>query len=234
MITTSELIVLLVTLSSFFPVTAVMGQQTVPPATPPTATPPIPADYIQYQSPVFSVVVSYPPDWDLRPPYNSPRGYSLLQVFAPVEGEEGFTGSRPNVNVEVSEERGIFNPKEKLEQRAFEIMPATEDFQIIESVPTTLTGLPAHQIQYSFKSGIDGSENRHMQIIAQINARAYLITYASPADLFDEYLPAVQNMINSFRVEPTAPTLSPPTAPPTPTPPAPATPSPSPAPNLVL
>ena len=85
--------------------TVVMGQQTVPPATP---TPPssIPADYIEWRSPLFGVVISHPPDWEIRPPYNSPRGYSLAQFFSP-EGEQAvFTADRPNFNVEIAEEMG--------------------------------------------------------------------------------------------------------------------------------
>lgn len=74
--------------------TPAFGQHTVPP------------DYIEVRSPLFGAVISYPPDWELRPPYNGPRGYTLFQVFAP-EGEEGsFTGDRPHFSVEVSESRG--------------------------------------------------------------------------------------------------------------------------------
>jgi hypothetical protein len=205
MITTSQFFVLLLaTLSFSFPMTAVMGQQTVSsaaPAPPPSSTP---ADFIEWRSPLFGVVISHPPDWEIRPPYNSPRGYSLAQFFSP-EGEQGvFTEDRPNFNVEIAEEVGAMADNEArawLEQRGFELMTMHENFQIIESVPTTLAGLPAWMIRYTFTSMIDGSVATHMQVMGGVAGRTYLLTYSSPANLFDEYLSDGQNMIDSFRIE---------------------------------
>ena len=57
-----------------------------------------------------------------------------------------FTGDRPNFNVEIAEETGAmadYEARAWLEQRAFELMTMHENFQIIESGPTTLAGLPA-------------------------------------------------------------------------------------------
>lgn len=191
--------------------TAVMGQQTVPPATP---TPPssIPADYIEWRSPLFGVVViSHPPDWEIRPSYNGPDAYSLAHFFSP-EGEQGvFTADRPNFNVEIAEDTGAmadYEARAWLEQRAFELMTMHENFQIIESVPTTLAGLPAWMMRYTFTSMVDSLEVTHMQVMGGVAGRTYLLTYSSPANLFDEYLSDAQNMINSFRVESTTPTPS--------------------------
>ncbi|HEX6281319.1 MAG TPA: hypothetical protein VFZ67_03760, partial [Nitrososphaera sp.] len=177
------------------------------PAAPQTTTPtpaPIPADYIEVRSALFGAVINHPPDWEVRPPYNSPHGYSLLHIFAP-EGEQGvFTADRPNFNVEVAEERGAmadYEARAWLEQRAFELMAIHEQFEIIESVPTTVAGQPAWMIKYTFTSLISDSEVTHMQILGGVAGRTYLLTYSSPVEHFDEYLPAVQHMLNSFRVE---------------------------------
>ncbi len=183
--------------------TAVMGQQTVPPATS-TSSSSIPADYIEWHSPLFGVVISQPPDWERRPIYDSPRGYSLAHFFSP-EGERGvFTGDRPNFNVEVAEESGAmadYEARAWLEQRASELMTVHETFQIIESAPTTLAGQPVWMLRYTFTNMMDNSEVTHMQVTGGVAGRTYLLTYSSPANLFDEYLPDVQNMINSFRVQ---------------------------------
>ncbi len=210
-----------------FPVTSVFGQLTVPPgatgttvrggepttttqappqpgATAAVPTTPIPPDYIEVSSVLFGAAISYPPDWELRPPYNSPRGYSLLHVFAP-EGEQGeFTGDRPNFNVEVSEDQGAMSQasaRAYLEQRAFELMTLHEQFEIQESIPTVLACQPAWMIKYTFTSLIDDSELTHTQVLGGVAGRTYLLAYSSPADLYDQYLPAVQNIVNSFRVE---------------------------------
>jgi hypothetical protein len=184
-------------------------QQAANPTTPTTTTtttptPSVPADYIEVRSALFGAVISYPPDWELRPPYNSPSGFSLLHVFAP-EGEEGvFTADRPNVNIDVSETRGMVSAADaraQLEEHLFRLMTVHEQFEVIESVPATLAGQQGWKITYTFTSLIDGEEQTNMQIMAGIAGRTYQLSYSSPADLYDEYLPEVQNMINSFRVE---------------------------------
>ena len=88
-----------------------------------------------------------------------------------------------------------------LEQRAFELMTMHENFQIIESVPTTLAGLPAWMMRYTFTNMTDNSEATHVQVMGGVAGRTYILTYSSPANLFDEYLSDAQNMINSFRVQ---------------------------------
>jgi hypothetical protein len=80
-------------------------------------------------------------------------------------------------------------------------MTLHEHFEIIESVPTMLVGQPGWMIKYTFTSMIDGTEMTHTQAMGGVAGRTYLLTYSSPADLYDEYLPQVQNMLNSFRVE---------------------------------
>jgi hypothetical protein len=186
-------------------------QQAANPTTTPTTTttttptPTIPADYIEVRSALFGAVISYPPDWEVRPPYNSPRGFSLLHVFAPEGGDEGeFTADRPNFNVEVSEQQGAMSQasaRAYLEERAFELMTLHEQFEVTQSVPTALAGQPGWMIEMRYTSLIDGSDNVQMQVMAGMAGRTYLLSYSSPADLYDEYLSAVQNMINSFRVE---------------------------------
>jgi hypothetical protein len=171
---------------------------------PPSPTSTVPADYVEVRSTLFGAVISYPPDWELRPPYNSPGGFSLLHVFAP-EGEEGeFTADRPNVNIDVSETRGMVSAADaraQLEEHMFGLMTVHEQLEVIESVPATLAGQQGWKITYTFTSLIDGEEQTNMQIMAGIAGRTYQLSYSSPADLYDEYLPEVQNMINSFRVE---------------------------------
>lgn len=125
-------------------------------------------------------------------------------MFAPV-GEIGtFASDRPNLNVEVAEDPGAMSQVEArnwLEQRAFRLMAVHQHFEILQSVPTTLAGQPAWIMKVTLTSLIDGSEGTNMQIMTGINGRTYLVSYNSPAELFDQYLPAVQNMINSFKVE---------------------------------
>jgi hypothetical protein len=129
---------------------------------------------------LFGVTISYPPDWDLRPPSNTPSGYSLLHFFAP-EGEQGeFTADRPNFNVEVSEDRGAMSQasaKAVLEQNVFELMMAHEQFEVQLSQPTVLAGQPAWMVKYTFTNLIgDNEEVTHTKVLAGLAGRTYMLT----------------------------------------------------------
>jgi hypothetical protein len=130
-----------------------------------------------------------------------------MQFFAPAN-QEGFTGGRPNLNVEANEDGGAMSQDEVkayLEERAFQLKTYHEQsekqFEITRSEPTTLAGQPDWKMQYTFESLIDGQESANMEVMAGIADRTYLLTFSTPTELFDEFLPDVQHMINSFRVE---------------------------------
>jgi hypothetical protein len=181
-------------------------QQQPPPVAITTAAPQaqVPEGFLEYRSPVFGAVINYPSDWEVRPPSNTVRGFSLFQVFAP-EGEQGsFTGDRPNLNLEVAEERGAmasYEARAWLEERAFRLMTQHEQFDITASAPTTVAGREGWTLSVTFTSLLDGEEYTNKQWMVGTGGRTYLLTYHSPVESFDEYLPQVQQMIASFRVE---------------------------------
>lgn len=77
---------------------------------------------------------------------------------------------------------------------------------IIQSQATTLAGLPAHMImrELSLSSVLldisMGSNQMMLEVWAVKDGIWYHITFMTPADKFQQYLPIAQQMINSFQI----------------------------------
>ncbi len=73
------------------------------------------------------------------------------------------------------------------------------NFTLIDSFETTLSGYPAHQIEYTYT--LEGLNLKNMQIwtIAD-NNMAYALTYGGIIEEFDSSLPVIENMIESFQL----------------------------------
>lgn len=71
---------------------------------------------------------------------------------------------------------------------------------VIEDSPTTLAGLPAHQIIYT-ETGELGIETTAWMVWAIANDMAYVIGFGSVPDSFDIYEPIFQNMLDSVEIQ---------------------------------
>jgi|GEM_PF-2858031 len=68
----------------------------------------------------------------------------------------------------------------------------------LSDADTTLAGLPAHQWLYSVK--LDTVQGRGMQVWTVKNNRSYVLTYTSPDNLFDTFLPVFKKMLDSVTI----------------------------------
>ena len=76
----------------------------------------------------------------------------------------------------------------------------SDTVEIFESSPTTLSGLPAHEIVYT-SSGIEGLNLKKMQLFTIVNNNmAYVFTFAAEEPQFNKYLPDIQKMISSIQI----------------------------------
>ncbi|HYY85717.1 MAG TPA: hypothetical protein VE594_01285 [Nitrososphaeraceae archaeon] len=74
---------------------------------------------------------------------------------------------------------------------------------VIESKPFTLGGNhEAHKLVYSTITGGDEFFKK-MQIYTIYNNKVYLITFTAQETLFSNYIPLVENMIDTFRISDT-------------------------------
>lgn len=75
-----------------------------------------------------------------------------------------------------------------------------QDFELLNSSSVILAGLPGHMIMYSFT---DESQTplQNLQAWTIKDGIAYVITYGGIPEEFDNSLPVVQNMMDSFSLE---------------------------------
>jgi hypothetical protein len=155
-----------------------------------------------YENPGFRLSIQYPSSWagmQLRADPYSQTNTSIVAVFeAP---RENLTDSyRENLILSV---QGPLQDTVSLEEytqnslKAFRTM--SDSISILESSPSTLSGLPAHEITYS--SGLQNLNLKKMQIFTIVNYNtAYVITFGAETSQFNKYIPVIMKMVNSIRI----------------------------------
>jgi hypothetical protein len=74
-----------------------------------------------------------------------------------------------------------------------------ENFQLLNSSSTTLGGLPAHMIVYTFTDELTPLQN--LQAWTVKDGVAYVITYGGVPEEFESSLPALQSVLDSFSLQ---------------------------------
>jgi hypothetical protein len=75
------------------------------------------------------------------------------------------------------------------------------DFKLLNSSSTTLAGLPAHMIVYSFTDPEIQTPLQNLQAYTIKDGIGYLVTYTGTPEEFDSSLPALQSVLDTFRLE---------------------------------
>lgn len=156
-----------------------------------------------YENTGFGFTMQYPSTWSVtqvREDPSAPANGSIVAIFkAPTESQTDMYQENLILNVQ-----GPFQNEMTLEEytdnslNAFRNMSDT--VQIFESSPTTLSGLPAHEIVYT-SSSTPGLNLKKMQVFTVVNDNmAYIITFSAEDPQFNKYLPDVQKMISSVQI----------------------------------
>ncbi len=155
-----------------------------------------------YENPGFGLSIQYPSSWagiQLRADPFAQTNTSIVAVFeAPRENLSD--PYRENLILSV---QGPLEDTISLEEytqnslNAFRSM--SDSISILESSPSTLSGLPAHEIIYL--SGLQNLNLKKMQTFTIVNDNtAYVVTFGAEESQFDKYIPAIMKMVNSIRI----------------------------------
>lgn len=146
-------------------------------------------NFSTYQNSTFGIRMQYPSDWKK------------------VEDDRGswFRNTNESVNVRVE---SITYQNQTLDQlRTRQIKLTGQQFPgrvLMESNATTIgDNYPAHKIVFTFPeepSDLIGTKYKEMQVWTINDSRAYIISYFTTTDAYDNYLPAAQKIIDSFRI----------------------------------
>jgi hypothetical protein len=75
-----------------------------------------------------------------------------------------------------------------------------QGFKLLNSSSTTLAGLPAHKVVYTFTDE-NQTPLQNLQAWTIKDGIAYLVTYTGTPEEFDSSLSALQSVLDTFRLE---------------------------------
>lgn len=140
-------------------------------------------------------------------PYNNPNLGFSLEYPTNWEKEESLTF--------ISPQGGISNRSPEVISVTTEVLPTSDfslerysdaaigqvesfqDFKLLNSSSTMLAGLPAHMILYTFTNE-DQTPLQNLQAWTIKDGIAYVITYGGVPEEFEDSLPALQSVVDSF------------------------------------
>lgn len=147
------------------------------------------SDLIPYSNPNLGFSLEYPSNWQKE---------ESLTFTSPQDG----TGNRAPEVMSIDTEvlpTSDFSLERYTEAALGQVEPF-QDFKLLNSSSTTLAGLPAHMIIYSFT---DESQTplQNLQAWTVKDEMAYVITYGGIPEEFDSSLSALQSVMDSFSLE---------------------------------
>jgi hypothetical protein len=148
-----------------------------------------------YESPVYGIRTQFPEGWEILIQNTSNSSLSLI-FNSPLENDTD--SFRENVRLvigTVSNKTALINFTSATLTSYLELYP---DLELIELSPTNLTSnaIPAYKLAASRnQEGLN-----FMQIFAIKEDKIYAISYVSEKARYSTYLPAIEQMINSFEV----------------------------------
>ncbi len=155
-----------------------------------------------YENPGFGLSIQYPSTWagmQLREDPFAQTNTSIVAILeAPRENQSDSYRENLVIGVQGPLEENI--SLEEYTQNSVNAFRTMDDrIRILESFPSTLSGLPAHQIIYL--SGLQNLNLKKMQVFTIVNDNsAYVVTFGAEESQFNKYLPLIMEMVNSIRI----------------------------------
>jgi hypothetical protein len=146
--------------------------------------------FVTWESPAYGVKINYPSNW-LKIEQGL-KGKTVVVFKSPKESPSdmifesvgiGLHNAPPNLTLEQVVQVYINRHRQEY-----------YDFNLIESVPTTLGRRQAHRIVS------DAKGKRFMGVVMVEKNKVYQIAYTSIPSKYDSYLPIVQKMLDSFEI----------------------------------
>lgn len=155
-------------------------------------------NFLTYSNPAFGIKMQYPSNWqkqDLSRMLVFPSNISsvVFVVFKiPAEKPFGF------LSISALKYKSANVTLDTLVKARVKQISHTGNIHLNSSMPTTLSGNPAHKIV--LKANTPQGAIEEMQLISIVGNRAYFINYAIPAAHYATYLPTIQTILSSTEI----------------------------------
>jgi hypothetical protein len=154
-----------------------------------------------YQNSTYGIKMQYPPEWNVTEFNNTAGARTKLVVgfLSPIGVQSISDRNSESVVVGVenlsSSNMGLA-PYTTLQLSL--LSQVTQDFNLLESHPTTLANNPAHQIVYTETVG--PLKLKKMQVWTLMDGKAYIINYGADEPSYPSQLPTARRMLDSFEI----------------------------------
>jgi YVTN family beta-propeller protein len=149
-------------------------------------------DYVQYENPEEKISLLVPSDWNITESDNTINFSSPLQGRSDTFREGLFIEILPSGNIPLNEYVSLDINALRQDLDHFVLTYSDANF--------TVSRYPAYKVIYSYSNNT-ASNLGAMRIWVVIGTNTYTISYHAELDNFHSYLPLIQKMIDSFRVE---------------------------------
>jgi hypothetical protein len=144
------------------------------------------SDLVPYNNPNLGFSLEYPTDWEKE---------ESLTFVSPQGGISNRSPEVISVTTEVLPTSDF--SLDRYSDAAIGQVESFQDFKLLNSSSTMLAGLPAHMILYTFTSA-DQTPLQNLQAWTIKDGIAYVITYGGVPEEFEDSLPALQSVMDSF------------------------------------
>ena len=155
-------------------------------------------NFLVYTNPNHGIRIDYPANWKLdEHPY---ADKFVAHLTSTLKNSSDVSPATFTVSVETLKKNiSLDNYTNANLAKAKQSLP---HFQLIESNATTLAGIPAHKIVYTFLSPDPAIQIpfESMNIWTLKHGKAYNISYTQARSQFTKYLEVTEHMINSFTI----------------------------------
>ena len=145
------------------------------------------SELLVYDNPNLGFTLEYPSDWIKE------ESLSFISPRLSISDEA------PE-SIAVTTEPNLSNlTLEEYSDSSIDILESQfSNYTLIESSNSTLSGYPAHHIVYTYS--LENVDLKNLQIWTIADDMVYVLTYGGTTKEFDNSLPVIQNMIDSFEI----------------------------------
>jgi hypothetical protein len=163
----------------------------------------VPSDFLTYDNSTYGVKIQYPPDWDLREPFNTPGTYTEIADFSPPISSDKNANTVVALSVTDLIQKRTLGYLIKNAIGLFRGANDTSNFKVVDATTDALLGgQKAFSLIYT--STTKGLDEKTMLLGSIFGNRLYQILYTSEPSKFDLFLPAVNKMVGSLIVNQTS------------------------------
>jgi serine/threonine-protein kinase len=139
----------------------------------------------------YNIKINYPSDWNKKT--DNPNSQVKVIFEAPKEVSEQIPDY---VEVCVDDKIGEMTLDACIKKLIENLREQCSDFELIESTPTTLSGIGANQIIFSSSQKMLKS----LVVVTTKDKVAYLVSYIADPSSYLKFLSSVKQMISSFEI----------------------------------